>query len=181
MAAMVIATDGGVLERPVHSLHLPMLDPVRCAGMVEGMDQPDPRCALGGPMGFLQRPRSPRWPGCGRRPPVPLSVGTVWMRYGTAAAGACRTSAAIRRMARSCRCAKANLEVRSLLGPAGPVRPGDRISRLRTADGDEQVETEKWSHPQGDCRETLVLPLLLWFDPGEVDGRRRWCARRWVR
>ena len=71
---------------------------------------------------------------------VPLSVNTVWMRYGTAATRAWRKSAAIRRVARSCNCAKANLEVRSPPGPAGPVSFGDRISRLLAADGDEQIE-----------------------------------------
>jgi len=62
------------------------------------------------------------------------------MRYGTAATRAWRKSAAIRRVARFCNCAKANLEVRSPPGPAGPVSFGDRISRLLAADGDEQVE-----------------------------------------
>src|SRR3954465_11748602 len=121
MARVVIASDGCVLDGPVHPLDLTigprvpglgqaMVHIVLGAGVFEGMraQTVSPRAIAslmsGGAEAVL--PGVVKW--------VPLSVSTVCTRSGTAAIRWRRKSPAMRRVAFWCRSAKANLLVRSM-------------------------------------------------------------------
>lgn len=114
-----MAPDGCVLDRPVHSLDLAirprvvrighaMVDVVLRAGQGEGVAAKE---RLVGEA-LLGHCRCPAF-AFGVVEGVAFSVSTVWMRYGTAAISRRRKSAETRRVARSCRWARATWPVRS--------------------------------------------------------------------